>query len=117
MADIISLLINNKACIQITTHSDYFIRRINELVLLNQIFESQNYSEEQFDFLCKEVGIPSYLKLNHNCIGAYLLHRRNDNTVEIVCQSTDDGVKFDSFYTALRQNIDTRTKLVDYLVK
>lgn len=117
MADVISLLVNNNACIQITTHSDYLIRRINELVLLNQIFESKNYDEASLNNICDEVGIPSYLKLNHNCIGAYLLQRRSDNTVEIICQSTDDGVKFDSFYTALRQNIDTRTKLVDYLDK
>lgn len=117
MADILSMLVNNNACIQITTHSDYLIRRINELVLLNQISEKYKEQPEEFERICQEVKIPSYLKLNHECLGAYLLQRRNDGSVEIVCQNAQGGVKFDSFYTALRQNIDTRASLMNYLVE
>lgn len=117
MADVLAMLVNNKACIQITTHSDYLIRRINELVLLNQISENYKERPEEFEDICKKVKIPSYLRLKHECIGAYLLQRRNDGSVEIVCQNAQDGVKFDSFYTALRQNIDTRATLMSYLVE
>lgn len=115
MADVLALLVNNNACIQITTHSDYLIRRINELVLLNQIANNYKDNTVGFESICKEVGIPSYLRLNHDCIGAYLLKRREDDTVEIVSQNTNNGVKFDSFYSALRENIDTRELLVNYL--
>lgn len=117
MADVLSMLANNMACVQITTHSDYLIRRINELVLLNQICDIYKDSPEEFENICTKVNIPSYLKLNHKCIGAYLLQRRNDGSVEIVCQNAQDGVKFDSFYTALRQNIDTRALLMSYIVE
>lgn len=115
MADVLSLLVNNQACIQITTHSDYLIRRINELVLLNQLSEKDSVTPEEFETVCKETSIPAYLKLNPKTIGAYLLRRREDGTVEVACQNTDDGVKFDSFYVALRKNIDTRAQLVKYL--
>jgi len=115
MADVLSLLVNNKACIQITTHSDYLIRRLNELVLLQQISEKEGMTPDEFSSICQETEIPSYLKINHAWIGAYLLKRREDGTVEIECQNTDDGIKFDSFYSALRKNIDTRKKLVNYL--
>lgn len=115
MADVLAMLVNNKACIQITTHSDYLIRRINELVLLNQISDKYKEQSGEFEKICDNIGIPSYLKLDHECIGAYLLQRRNDGTVGIVCQSAQDGVKFDSFYKALRQNIDTRALLINYL--
>ena len=117
MADVLSMLVNNRACIQITTHSDYLIRRINELVVLNQISNRYREQPEEFERICKEVKIPSYLKLNHSCIGAYLLQRRDDGSVKIVCQNAQDGVKFDSFYTALRQKIDTRASLMNYLVE
>lgn len=117
MADVLAMLVNNKACIQITTHSDYLIRRINELVMLNQISEKFKEQPEEFEKICEDVNIPSYLKLNHECIGAYLLQRRENGTVEIVCQNIEDGVKFDSFYTALRQNIDMRNLLMGYLVE
>ena len=117
MADVLSMLVNNNACIQITTHSDYLLRRINELVVLNQISEIYKDQPEEFERICNEVKIPSYLKLNHECLGAYLLQRRDDGSVEIVCQNAQDGVKFDSFYTALRQNIDTRASLMSYLVE
>lgn len=115
MADVLAMLVNNKACIQITTHSDYLIRRINELVLLNQIYDNYKENPEEFEKICDELNIPSYLKLNHECIGAYLLQRREDGTVEIVSQNANDGVKFDSFYKALRQNIDMHASLMNYL--
>ncbi len=113
MADVLSLLVNNKACVQITTHSDYLIRRINELVTLFRI--SEKYPED-FENICNEVGISSYLKLDHSCIGAYLLERREDGSVEVKCQNTDEGVQFDSFYSALRQNIDNRATLTNILI-
>lgn len=112
MADVLSLLINNNACIQITTHSDYLIRRINELVILHRI--SMEHVHD-FERICFKLGIPSYLKIDHRCIGAYLLEKQKDGTVRLKCQNTEEGVRFDSFYKALRQNIDNRASLYDYL--
>lgn len=113
MADVLSLLVNNDACVQITTHSDYLIRRINELVILKKI--SDEYPHD-YEAICNRIGIHPFMKLNPECIGAYLLERRDDGSVEVKCQNTEDGVRFDSFYKALRQNIDTRALLMDYLV-
>lgn len=112
MADVLSLLVNNNACVQITTHSDYLIRRINELVILKKISDEH---PQNFETICNNIGIPPFMKLDPNCLGAYLLERREDGSVEVKCQNTKDGVRFDSFYKALRQNIDTRASLMDYL--
>lgn len=112
MADIIALLVNNSTCVQITTHSDYLLRRINELVMLFNI--SEKY-QGVFEDLCERMEIPSYLKLDYHSIGAYLLRRRPDNTVEVICQNTENGVSFDTFYKALRVNIDNRRTLENVL--
>ena len=112
MADIIVLLVNNSTCVQINTHSDYLLRRINELVMLFNI--SEKY-QGVFEDLCERMEIPSYLKLDYHSIGAYLLRRRPDNTVEVICQNTENGVSFDTFYKALRVNIDNRRTLENVL--
>ena len=112
MADILSLLVNNDACVQITTHSDYLIRRINELVVLKKISDER---PQDFENICNKISISPFLKLDPQCIGAYLLERREDGSVEVKCQNTENGVRFDSFYKALRQNIDTRASLMDFL--
>jgi len=115
MADVLSLLVNNMACIQVTTHSDYLIRRLNELVILNQIYEKYKDESDEYERICDELVIAPYLKLNHQKVKAYLLRRRNDGSVEIVSQNSEDGIKFDSFYKALRQNINNRENLINYL--
>lgn len=112
MADILSLLVDNNACIQITTHSDYLLRRINELVNLYKI--SQLHKND-FDEACKDIGIESYLAIDYNKIGAYLLKRNSQGKVSVECQNTFDGIKFDSFYSALRENIDNRGKIDKWL--
>ncbi len=55
MADIIALLVNNSTCVQINTHSDYLLRRINELVMLFNI--SEKY-QGVFEDLCERMEIP-----------------------------------------------------------
>lgn len=114
MADIISLLVDNNACIQITTHSDYLLRRINELVNLYKISQ---HCQNSFEDVCKDIGIEPYLAIDYNKIGAYLLKRNDDGKVTIECQNTENGIKFDSFYSALRENIDNRGKIDKWLSK
>ena len=112
MADILSLLVENNACIQITTHSDYLIRRINELVNLYKI---SIIHKDSFEVACSEIGIEPYLAIDYNKIGAYLLKRNSSGKVIIECQNTVEGIKFDSFYSALRENIDNRSKIEKWL--
>lgn len=109
VADLISLLVANQTCIQMTTHSDYLLRRLNELVMVNKIVADRQISAQ------KKKGLPKGLALNPDAIGAYYLKRREDRSVEVIKQNVDDGIGFDSFYAALRQNLDNDTLFSSYL--
>ena len=114
MADIISALNNAGAYMQITTHSDYLLRRINELINLQRI--SQKYQDSpKFEEICKECNIPSCLKFDFSRLGAYLLNRRTDGSSEIVSQDVEDGIPFASFTDALNASLINGYKLNDYL--
>lgn len=114
MADIISALNNAGAYMQITTHSDYLLRRINELIDLQRI--SQKYQDSpKFEEICKECNIPSCLKFDFSRLGAYLLNRRTDGSSEIVSQDVEDGIPFASFTDALNASLINGYKLNDYL--
>lgn len=109
VADLLSLLVANQTCIQMTTHSDYLLRRLNELVMVYRIVKNRQISPQ------KKKGMPKELALDPNVIGAYYLKRREDRSVKVVRQDVDDGIGFDSFYAALRQNLDNDTLLSSYL--
>lgn len=55
MADIISALNSAGAYMQITTHSDYLLRRINELINLQRIYLNCQ-DEARFNDICKKCG-------------------------------------------------------------
>ena len=120
MKDLCIMAEELRECKTLTCKEDYLLKqgRVQHIESESGLSWALSKEEpERFERICQEVKIPSYLKLNHECLGAYLLQRRNDDSVEIVCQNTQDGVKFDSFYKALRQNIDTRASLMNFLVE
>lgn len=109
VADLLSLLVANQTCIQMTTHSDYLLRRLNELVLVYRIVTNRQISAQ------KKKEVPKELALNPDVLSAYYLKRREDRSVEAIRQNVDDGIGFDSFYAALRQNLDNDTLFSSYL--
>lgn len=114
MADIISALNHAGAYMQITTHSDYLLRRLNELINLQRIYLKYQ-DDSKFESICEECGIPSSLKFNFDRLGAYLLNRNSDGTAEIVSQDVEDGIPFASFTAALDASLKNAYKLNDYL--
>lgn len=114
MADIISALNNAGAYMQITTHSDYLLRRINELINLQRIYLKYQDSTE-FEKICKECKIPSCLKFDFSRLGAYLLNRNSDGSSNIVPQDVEDGIPFSSFTDALNVSLANGYRLNEYL--
>lgn len=112
MADVLTALIANGCTLQITTHSDYLLRRINELIGLFNIKEK---SDELFKKAAAEVNAPEYLLLNPADINAYLLRRRTDGSVEVVCENSKNGISYTSFHEALTQGLENDTKIQNYL--
>lgn len=113
VADLIINAVNDGASFQVTTHSDYFIGRINDLLKLHYI--KSNVSESDFDALCKETGIDNNLTLDPQKLGAYYLKRREDGCVEIITQEVTKGIPFDTFSDVVKDTTAISFKLDDFI--
>ncbi len=113
MADILSCMIQAGSCVQVTTHSDYFLRRINELVLKyelrDDLKEKNDYS--QYVALCEYLHDNPNLVLDPSKVSAYLLKRTEDNRSVVIKQNIDRGVPFSSFHKALDDSLRIKSKL------
>ncbi|KAA6303088.1 MAG: hypothetical protein EZS26_000691 [Candidatus Ordinivivax streblomastigis] len=101
VADLIAAIINEGAHFQITTHSDYFIRRINDLIILHHIKTKTNKNE--FEQICKKFGYNGLCALNPKLVGAYFMKQNEDGTVAIIKQNHENGIPYDSFHSVIEQ--------------
>lgn len=95
MADIIATMALGGASMQITTHSDYFLRRINDLLRL-YILKTKN-SKEEYLQICRDNDFVSDLTLNPTILSAYYLDRGEDGFVAVKMQDVKNGIPFDTF--------------------
>lgn len=95
MADIIATMAQAGASMQITTHSDYFLRRLNDLLRLG-ILKSRKTDEEYRQF-CRKHNIVPELTLDSSILSAYYLERREDGHVTVRLQNSRNGIPFDTF--------------------
>ena len=98
---------------QVTTHSDYLIRRLNELILLNKIRERED--EEKFNSLCEEIGTSPKLSLDVAKIAAYILRLNNDGSSYIERQNIEDGISYLSFSEAIDRSMEVQRRLGELL--
>lgn len=112
MADIISILCKGGAYMQITTHSDYFLRRLNELIGLKRIHDEY---PERYENICEELEMDSDMEFPVDRLSAYLLKRRDDGSSYIEKQDVEDGVPFASFSEAIDRSLKNRVRIFDYL--
>ena len=95
MADVLAIMAMGNTRMQITTHSDYFLRRLNDLMRLHIL--RNRYDEEQYQVFCNEHGFVSSHTLDPSIVAAYFLKRRDDGSVEIEHQDIRSGIPFDTF--------------------
>lgn len=112
-ADIIAAFFNAGAHLQITTHSDYFIGRINELMMLGRV--KNRVEKNRFEDICKKTGIYEGLALNRENISAYLLKRNDDGNSVIDRLSMVDGIPFASFTDTIRKSMQINNFLEDII--
>lgn len=110
MADITSSLMRAGAYMQITTHSDYYLRRMNELMLINKL-----KGKDDFYKIAHYVGIIPELAIDAIKVSAYLLQRRKDGSAEVVEQNLEEGIPFASFHDAMKESLSTLAKLNNLL--
>lgn len=106
MADITSGMLHTGAFMQVTTHSDYYLRRINELILLNRLS-----NREDFKAIAEKLGVLPELAIDTATVSAYLLERGEDGHAKVIRQNLSEGVPFASFHAALRESLTSLAEL------
>lgn len=117
MADIMACMVNAGANLQVTTHSDYLLRRINELMLLDNIKDKYFHGDktsEGFVDLCNKVGINPNLTMPCISVCAYLLTKGDDNYVVVEKQKLSEGIPFSSFRRAINDSLNIEYILENY---
>ena len=114
MADIIGALSHNGAIMQITTHSDYFLRRLNELIMFAKAKNTTD-DPDKLRTLSEKVNIVEDMSIDESIIGAYLLRKQADNTSIAVKQDISNGIPFAAFRDAILDNMNYQDILGDFL--
>ena len=114
MADIIGALSHNGAIMQITTHSDYFLRRLNELIMFAKAKKTTDDSDK-LRSLSEKVNIVEDMSIDGSIIGAYLLRKQADNTSIAVKQDISNGIPFAAFRDAILDKMTYQDILGDFL--
>jgi hypothetical protein len=109
VADLITSIVNEGAHFQVTTHSDYFIRRINDLIILHHIKSKTN--NEDFKHICKKFGYNELCALNPKLVGAYFMKQNEDGTVAIIKQNHENGIPYDSFHSVISDEVKNSMSL------
>lgn len=114
MADIIALMARSGANMQITTHSDYFMRRLNDLIRLHILKEKD---EQKYNELRKEFNI-SNVTLDPSILSAYYLEQTEvDGDVTLKKQDVSSGIPFDTFDSANDKPLDLSVMLYELTVQ
>lgn len=114
MADIIALMANGGANMQITTHSDYFMRRLNDLIRLHILKDKDNVKYKE---LCEEYNIPN-ITLDPSILSAYYLEQEEDGgDVKMKRQDVTSGIPFDTFDKANDKPLDLSVMLYELTIQ
>lgn len=114
VADLLGYAIKDGAHLQITTHSDYFLRRINDLIRLH-ILRDQFDDSEKFNTFCSENGFRSDCCIDSSCVKAYIFENNQDGDVSVREQNVSQGIPFDTFSHVIDNQIVNSAKLYDMI--
>jgi len=102
VADLIAECINNDFLFHITTHSDYFMDRLNQLIKLGNI---RKKDEATFKEYCTRNGLSEKTFLDGNNVKAYFFHR-DDETGKVVIEELpveEGGIPMKTFYETVEK--------------
>lgn len=107
--DMLARCCNKGMLIQMTTHSDYLLGRMNQLLVLGKIREK---SMEAFENFCKEHLFNKNLYLHTEQVGGYYFKRENDRVV-IEEQDLSFGLPFNSFENTVKSQMELSADIND----
>lgn len=98
IADLIANYLNRGNGFQITTHSDFFLQRINQLIKLGDI---RKENIELFNQLCEERHLMKSSYIDRDVVKAYFFQRDDEGVVKVLeLPLTKDGISYNTFYDA-----------------
>lgn len=112
VADLLSYALQEGTHLQVTTHSDYFLRRINDLIRLHQLRLQLN-DEEKFQNFCQRYHYDSGLALSSHDVNAYYLSADEQGNVHVKLQDTSHGIPFDTFDKVLDAQMASSSALYE----
>lgn len=98
VADLLAACINMNVAMQITTHSDYFLQRVNQLLKYGCIREKSSVRYQQ---LCEETGHQPEHYLNRKDVNAYYFSSEGGKTIVNPLEIGDNGIPLSSFFNAV----------------
>lgn len=107
--DMLARCCNKGMLIQMTTHSDYLLGRMNQLLVLGKIREK---SMEAFENFCNEHLFNKNLYLHTEQVGGYYFKRENDRVV-IEEQDLSLGLPFNSFENTVKSQMELSADIND----
>lgn len=112
MGDVMSLMVANGAILQITTHSEYLLQRLQELSQLGYL--KRHCSVEKFAEICKKVDASEETIVLSDVVSGYHLMRNSDHTVRIeqfdIMRDT-----FNILMDVQRKSVETISTLNNYV--
>lgn len=107
--DMLARCCNKGMLIQMTTHSDYLLGRMNQLLVLGKIREK---SMKAFENFCNEHLFNKNLYLHTEQVGGYYFKRENDRVV-IEEQDLSLGLPFNSFENTVKSQMELSADIND----
>ena len=96
LADLVAACLNHGIFFQFTTHSDYFLQRLNQLIKLG-IVKKKN--EGKFKEICKEWNLDELCYIDKKDVKAYYFHRDDKGLVAIdEMPINEEGIPFKTFF-------------------
>lgn len=114
VAELLCYSINAGAHLQITTHSDYLLRQINDLARLGIMRGIMN-NTDRFAEYCSQLGFDPEAALPTGSIGAYYIKPTRAGRSMVEEQDTSMGVPFDTFKTVIDETMQRSAKVYDDL--
>ena len=104
VADLVACAVNSGCNMQITTHSDYFIKRLNTLIKL-YIARTMAEDTSKIDELMQKWDIRDSYLINPDNVGAYLLSKTGAGShIESQSIAAENGIPFESFYETIEND-------------
>lgn len=113
IANLLAALFNKQYFLQLTTHSDYFLQRINQLIKIGYIRQEQ---PEAYKQLCKDQKLNNRFYLDANQIKAYYFHADENHQSHVEeLKIGRNGIPFSTFFDTVKRLREEEDNLNDIL--